>query len=136
MHARAAARRRAGIGPSLQHQGPITDVAFSPDGRLLLTGSADGTARLWDTATGKPVGPPVQHGAPVDVVAFSPTGRAALIGGKNAYARLVRIPEPPAAEGEASVRWAQVRTGMELDADGVPRWLSPASWQERRARGR
>ena len=31
-------------------------VAFSPDGKLVLTGSHDGTARLWRTDTGAPVG--------------------------------------------------------------------------------
>jgi WD40 repeat protein len=36
------------IGPPLVHKGPVVDVAFRPDGKMLLTGSADSTARLWD----------------------------------------------------------------------------------------
>ena len=31
----------------------IDSVAFSPDGKRVLTGSFDKTARLWDAATGK-----------------------------------------------------------------------------------
>lgn len=130
------AATRKPIGAPLQHQGPIADMAFSPDGTRLLTGSADGTGRLWDTATAKPIGPALRHGAPVDVVALSPTGRFAVIGGRSTYTRLLSIPEPLAAAGDAAVRWAQVRTGMELDADGVARWLSPARWQEQRKRTR
>jgi hypothetical protein len=33
------------------HTGPVSAVAFSPDGMRVLTGSDDGTARLWDAAT-------------------------------------------------------------------------------------
>ncbi len=31
----------------------VRAVAFSPDGRQVLTGSQDDVARLWDTATGQ-----------------------------------------------------------------------------------
>jgi WD40 repeat protein len=36
------------------HTGPVTAVAFSPDGTHLATTSHDQTARIWDTATGAP----------------------------------------------------------------------------------
>lgn len=34
------------------HTREVTSIGFSPDGRLLVTGSRDGTARLWDAAQG------------------------------------------------------------------------------------
>jgi WD40 repeat protein len=34
------------------HKGPVSAVAFSPDGGTLVTGSWDQTVRLWDVATG------------------------------------------------------------------------------------
>ena len=36
------------------HTGTVADVAFAPDGRTIVTGSYDGTARTWDVATGRP----------------------------------------------------------------------------------
>lgn len=35
------------------HKGQVSTVAFSPDGRTLMTGSWDETVRLWDVATGQ-----------------------------------------------------------------------------------
>ena len=63
-------------------------VAFSPDGKTVLTGSVDKTARLWETATGKPLGPPLQHQNGVGAVAFSPDGRTVLTGSWDNTARL------------------------------------------------
>jgi hypothetical protein len=34
------------------HTGPVVGVAFSPDGTTVATASGDGTARIWDPATG------------------------------------------------------------------------------------
>src|SRR5262249_46787245 len=35
------------------HRNGVSSVAFTPDGRTLISSSWDGSVRLWDTATGK-----------------------------------------------------------------------------------
>ena len=37
------------------HTSKITGLAFSPNGRVLVSGSGDGTVRLWDLQTGKEI---------------------------------------------------------------------------------
>jgi WD40 repeat protein len=59
----------------LSHPDWVSSVAFSPDGKRILTGCRDGTARFWDAAAGEAVGKPLQHDGPVSAVAFNPDGK-------------------------------------------------------------
>src|SRR5262249_55072758 len=65
----------------------------SPDGRTLLTGSRDGSARLWSLTTRQPLGPTLWHDSGVASAAFSPDGRTCLIGTFDGTARFWRLPK-------------------------------------------
>ena len=58
-------------------------IAFSPDGRLLATGSRDTTIRLWDASTGTLLRTLEPHGSWIRSVAFSPDGTR-LVSGSGA----------------------------------------------------
>ena len=121
----------------MPHRGPIwypVTLAFSPDGRTIATGSDDRTVRVWDIATSKPIGPALRHEASVRMVAFSSD---AQIRTGTAFGT-VRFWNPTMAplEGDAErvTLWIQVRTGLELDAEGSLRSLDAGTWERRRAR--
>src|SRR5262249_40849523 len=110
-------------------------LAFSPDGKFLLTGSPAGSARLWDAATTKPVGPPLVHGKlPITALAFNEDGQSFWTGGWDKTLRLWEMPVPIEGPVDRLFSWAEVLTGMELDRDGTIRVLEAKSWQERRQR--
>jgi eukaryotic-like serine/threonine-protein kinase len=64
------------VGPGLEHKNTVFSAAFSPDGRMLLTGSTDNTARLWSVPSGEPLARPLDLHRSINVVAFAPDGRS------------------------------------------------------------
>ena len=60
------------------HDAPVVAVDFSPNGKLIATGSVDHTARLWDAATGKSVGVFRGHSCGISTVLFSPDSQRVL----------------------------------------------------------
>jgi WD40 repeat protein/serine/threonine protein kinase/tetratricopeptide (TPR) repeat protein len=72
----------------LSHRSAVDAAAFSPDGKMILTGGDDHMARLWNVATARPIGEPLAHGDTVLAVAFSPDGEHLLTGSADRTARL------------------------------------------------
>jgi WD40 repeat protein len=70
------------------HTGPVNSVVISPDGRSALSGSDDGTLKLWDLAAGKELRSFAGHMHRVNSVAISPDGRSALSGSGDGTLKL------------------------------------------------
>ena len=70
------------------HTGPVGGVAFSPDRHLVATASRDGTARLWDPATGDCLRTLTGHTDWVNDVAFSLDGHLVATASRDGTARL------------------------------------------------
>ena len=60
--------------------GAVGDIAYSPDGTRIATAGEDGTARLFDAATGEQQLVLRGHAYLVTGIAFSPDGNAARVG--------------------------------------------------------
>ena len=65
------------------HDMEVNCVAFSADGSRIATGSADRTARIWDSATGEELSVLRGDESAVCCVAFSPDGQVLLSGSEN-----------------------------------------------------
>jgi WD40 repeat protein len=89
----AATTRALGppIGPT---DSPPSCFAFSPDGRLVVSGHEGGAAQVWDVATSRPLSAPVTQPAGVRGVAFLPDGRSFLTAATDGTIRQWSIPEP------------------------------------------
>ncbi len=73
------------------HRSTALSPTFSPDGSLLATASEDGTARIWDASTRRPIAV-LQHRDRVEDVAFSPDGKRLASAGDDETVRLWKVP--------------------------------------------
>jgi len=73
------------------HAWEVTSVSFSPDGRLLASGGADDTIKLWRVADGSLVRILWGHTSFVTSVSFSPDGRLLASGSWDGTIRLWRV---------------------------------------------
>jgi hypothetical protein len=90
-------------------------VAFSPDGRLLASGSADRTACLHEAATGRQLAVFAGHSAPVTHVAFGLGGGMLVSGSEDRTLRLVEV------EGALEAAQAEVDTSVS-GGQAQPEW--------------
>lgn len=65
------------------HIKPIRTLAFSPDGRTLLSGARDGVVCLWSLADGRELERFDWEIGEVETVAFAPDGATAAAGGRK-----------------------------------------------------
>jgi len=73
------------MDPLNGHDDWVTSVAFSSDGRHIVSGSDDMTVRVWDAQTDPIV---MDHDSCVTSVAFSPDGRHIVSGSDDKTVRV------------------------------------------------
>ena len=119
----------------LRHERDVSSVAFSPDGKFVATASGDGTAQVWEAATGKAIGEPLRHekagttsrpgGNTVYSAVFSPDGKSVATASANSTARVFRWSNPLSDSPRKLAASIEQITFRKIAQDGGPAWISP-----------
>jgi WD40 repeat protein len=103
------------------HRDLVSDVAFSPDGRHLVTGSYDRTVRVWNLASGE--GQVLSgHVGPVWTVAWVRPDRV-LSGSSDGTVRLWTLPDKPAPGADELRARLRAETSAVIDDRNRPATL-------------
>ena len=71
---------------TLDHESPVLDIAFSPEGDVLASANINGSVRLWDPDT-RTVRALLGHGSPVTTVAFGSDKHSVITGSRDGRIR-------------------------------------------------
>ena len=74
------------------HSRSVLSVCFAKDNRMLMSGSADGTIRVWDSLTGELLAQLEDHQGPVTCVRLSPNGALLASASADKTIRLRKFP--------------------------------------------
>ncbi|KAI0262903.1 WD40 repeat-like protein [Gloeopeniophorella convolvens] len=122
------------IGTFVGHKGAVWSTKLSPDAARAASGSADFTAKIWDTYSGDPLHS-FPHNHIVRSVAIAPSSSHLLTGGQEKKVRIFDLGRPDAepdvlSEGGGlshdgtvkSVVWSGEHTGVSAGEDGQIKW--------------
>ena len=70
------------------HSAGVYTTSFSPDGKSVITGSWDKTAKIWDVETGKEIKILEGHSDVVTIASFSPDGKSVVTGSWDQTAKI------------------------------------------------
>ena len=73
------------------HRDAVSGLAFSPDGKKLISGSADKSAIVWDIETQTLLHRLEGHRGPIYAVGFTPDGQRAVTGSVDKTLRLWKV---------------------------------------------
>ncbi len=109
---------------NLDRRAPVTAVAFSPDGSMMVSGSEDHMVRVWHLATSRLMRRLHGHSSAVSAVAFSPDGGTIASASND---RTVRLWD---ARSGRTLRVLQghIYHVYALAFDPQGQWLATASW--------
>ncbi len=94
------------------HSSSISSVAFSSDGELLASGSADGTIKIWDVAHGQLLRTLSGQGGGVSSVAWSLDGKQLVSG---SYDKILKV-------------WDVARGELKHTLSGHEDWIYSVAW--------
>jgi dipeptidyl aminopeptidase/acylaminoacyl peptidase len=114
-----------------EFRGAIKSLAYSRDGNRLAAGSLDGTARVFDVATGAEQ-TMIKHDKNVHAVAFSPDGRRLAVALDDSTARVYSLqkPDPAPAKGVEPVIRPDAKGGKAADPAGPDARQTASSFLE------
>jgi hypothetical protein len=118
-------------------------VAFTPDGRHVLSASADKALRIWEWRTGKPVCPPLALGGAGLSLAVTPDGERVAVGGFMKELPVFHLgdwlaPAPLGWDGfenrptpDELCLWGEIVSGQRIEDGGGVTNLTAEEWLQR-----